>query len=47
VSALVAAVYQERTVPAVLFHLLFVGVGVVLGGIDVGALLETFRPRGR
>jgi hypothetical protein len=32
-------------VPAVLFYLLFLGVGLVFAGIGVGALLETFKPR--
>jgi hypothetical protein len=42
----VAAVHLGRTVPAILFHLVFAGLGLIFVAIAAGALLETFKPRG-
>jgi hypothetical protein len=43
-GCLVAAVYRGRAVPAVLFYALFIGVGLLLGAIGVGAFLTALRP---
>jgi hypothetical protein len=40
----VAAVYRNRTVPAVLLYTLFIGLGLLLGAIGVGSFLAAFSP---
>jgi hypothetical protein len=41
----VAAVQRARLFPGLAFYLVFLGLGVVLGGIGVGAFLSFVRPR--
>ena len=41
----VAAAHHDRAVPGGLLYLVFTGVGVICGGIAVGAFLQVLRPR--
>lgn len=40
----VAAVYRNRAVPAVLFYILFIGLGLLFEAIGVGSFLAAFSP---
>jgi hypothetical protein len=41
----VAAAYHARAVPGGLLYLVFTGVGVICGGIGLGACVQVLRPR--